>query len=50
MWESLGIHVSETKMRPKGEYYYMLNEFEVELDDRYIFKPINVNYNVPDGT
>jgi len=30
------------------EYYDMLKEFDV--DDRYIFKPVNVDYTVPDGT
>jgi len=32
------------------EYYDMLKEFEVDFDDRYIFKPVNVDYSVPDGT
>ena len=32
------------------EYYDMLKEFEVDFDDRYIFKPVHVDYNVPDGT
>jgi len=32
------------------EYYEMLKEFEVEFDDRFIFKPVNIDYSVPDGT
>ena len=32
------------------EYYEMLKDFEVDFDDRYIFKPVNVDYSVPDGT
>ena len=32
------------------EYYDMLKEFEIDFDDRYIFKPVNVDYSVPDGT
>jgi REP element-mobilizing transposase RayT len=32
------------------EYYVMLKDFEVDFDDRYIFKPVNVDYSVPDGT
>ena len=32
------------------EYYDMLKEFEVDFDDRYIFKPVNVDYTVPNGT
>ena len=32
------------------EYYDMLKEFEVDFNDRYIFKPVNIDYNVPDGT
>lgn len=32
------------------EYYDLLKEFEVDFDDRYIFKPVDVDYNVPDGT
>ena len=32
------------------EYYELLKEFEVEFDDRYLFKPVKVDYIVPDGT
>jgi len=32
------------------EYTDMLKEFEVDFDDRYIFKPVNFDYNVPDGS
>ena len=32
------------------EYYDMLKEFEVDFDTRYIFKPVHVDYNGPDGT
>jgi REP element-mobilizing transposase RayT len=32
------------------EYYEMLKEFEIDFDDRFIFKLIEINYNVPDGT
>lgn len=32
------------------EYYEMLKEFEVDFDDRFIFKPVNIDYSVPDGT
>ena len=28
----------------------MLKEFEIDFDDRFIFKPINIDYSVPDGT
>ena len=32
------------------EYNDLLKEFEVDFDGRYIFKPVNVDYSVPDGT
>ena len=32
------------------EYNDMLKAFEVDFDDRYIFKPVDIDYNVPDGT
>jgi putative transposase len=32
------------------EYYELLQEFEVDFDDRFIFKPVNFDYSVPDGT
>jgi hypothetical protein len=28
----------------------MLKEFEIEYDDRYVFKPVDIDYTVPDGT
>jgi putative transposase len=32
------------------EYLELLKEFDVEYDDRYVFKAIGINYVVPDGT
>lgn len=32
------------------EYYDLLKQFEVDFDNRYIFKPVDVDHNVPDGT
>jgi hypothetical protein len=32
------------------EYLELLNDFEIDYDDRYVFKPIGIDYNVPDGT
>jgi len=32
------------------EYNDLLKQFEVDFDDRFIFKPIEIDYNVPDGT
>lgn len=32
------------------EYLEMLNEFEIDYDDRYVFKPVGIDYIVPDGT
>jgi putative transposase len=29
------------------EYFDMLKEFEINFDDRYIFKPVNIDYSVP---
>ncbi len=31
------------------EYYGLLKEFEIDFDDRYTFKPVPVDYNLPDG-
>jgi putative transposase len=31
------------------EYHDLLREFEVDYDDRYVFKPVNINNIVPDG-
>jgi len=28
----------------------MLEEFEVDFDERYIFKPVDIDYSVPNGT
>lgn len=32
------------------EYHELLEEFEVDYDDKYIFKPVQINDIVPDGT
>ena len=32
------------------EYHQLLKEFEIDYDDRYIFKPVGIDYSVPDGT
>jgi len=32
------------------EYSDMLKEFEIDFDDRFVFKPVEIDYNVPDGT
>ena len=32
------------------EYSDMLKEFEVDFDEKYVFKPVGIDYNVPDGT
>jgi len=32
------------------EYLGLLKEFDIEYDDRYVFKPLDVKYIVPDGT
>lgn len=32
------------------EYYDFLREFEVDFDERFVFKPVPVEYSVPDGT
>jgi REP element-mobilizing transposase RayT len=32
------------------EYIEMLEEFEIEYDDRYVFNPVGIDYIVPDGT
>lgn len=42
--------VHHSKKTFTQEYVEMLNEFEVEYDDKYIFNPIGVDYIVPDGT
>ncbi len=32
------------------EYLELLNEFEIEYDERFLFKPVGIDYSVPDGT
>lgn len=32
------------------EYHEMLKEFEIDYYDRFIFKPVGIDYFVPDGT
>ena len=32
------------------EYLEMLNEFEIDYNDKYIFKPVGIDDIVPDGT
>ena len=32
------------------EYLELLKEFNIDYDERYIFKPVEINYFVPDGT
>lgn len=32
------------------EYYDVLKEFEIDYEDKYLFKPIEIYYNVPNGT
>ncbi|HCI54800.1 MAG TPA: IS200/IS605 family transposase [Bacteroidales bacterium] len=32
------------------EYLEVLKEFEIDYDDRYVFKPVGIDYTVPDGT
>ena len=32
------------------EYLELLKEFNIDYDERYIFKPVKVNYFVPNGT
>jgi len=34
----------------REEYQDLLKEFEFDYDDRYLFKPVPVDYIVPDGT
>jgi hypothetical protein len=28
----------------------MLKEFEIDYDERFVFKPVEIEYDVPDGT
>jgi putative transposase len=32
------------------EYLEMLKEFEIDYDERFVFKPVEIEYDVPDGT
>ena len=32
------------------EYLDLLKESEIEYDDRFVFRPLGINYSVPDGT
>ena len=32
------------------EYLDLLREFEIEFDEKYIFKPVEIDYSVPHGT
>lgn len=32
------------------EYLEVLKEFEIDYDDRYVFKPVEIEYEVTDGT
>jgi putative transposase len=32
------------------EYIEILKEFKIDYDDKYVFKPVGINYFVPDGT
>ncbi len=32
------------------EYHEILEAFDIEYDPRYVFKPVDIDYNVPDGT
>jgi len=32
------------------EYYAILQELEIDFDDRFIFNPVDIDYSVPDGT
>jgi|WetSurMetagenome_2_1015567.scaffolds.fasta_scaffold375086_1 putative transposase len=34
----------------REEYLDLLKEFEIEYDDKYVFKPVEMDYFVPDGT
>jgi len=32
------------------EYLDLLKEFEIDYDEGFVFKPIGINYIVPNGT
>lgn len=46
----LNQQVHNTKKTFLDEYLELLKEFEIEYDDRFVFKPLGVDYIVPDGT
>ena len=39
-----------TKRTFLEEYLSLLKEFDIEYDDRFVFKPVGIDYSVPDGT
>jgi len=39
-----------TKKTFLNEYLDLLKEFEIAFDDRYVFKPLGIDYTVPNGT
>jgi REP element-mobilizing transposase RayT len=43
-------YVHHTRKSFLEEYLEFLNEFEIDFDNRFIFKPINIDYIVPNGT
>ena len=32
------------------EYFEILKEFEIDFSGRFAFKPIDIDYHIPDGT
>lgn len=38
------------KINFNNEYLELLQEFNIEFDEKYLFKPVLSNYSVPDGT
>jgi len=40
-------HITKTF---KEEYLEMLKKFELDYDERFVFKPVDIDYTVPDGT
>jgi len=43
-------HIHHEKKTFMEEYLELLKEFEIDYDYRYVFKPVSINYIVPDGT
>jgi putative transposase len=39
-----------TRKTFQEEYLELLREYDIEYDDRFVFKPIGIDYYVPDGT